>query len=101
MNTALIELMGNATGHHADQILSWLDSDPDLLLKWLLLTALPTDFCFDGLRHVFERVEDCDSINLVCTIWYLRRHQNPGAALQFSARHLDSTVRYEYSVVPE
>ena len=88
------------TGHSRDRMESWFAERSDNYLDYILRSVLPPEYCYDGIKYNFSRVESAESIDLVCVIWYLQDGHSLNTALRFSAKVEGHDVRFRYSLVP-
>ena len=72
----------------------------DIVFDWLLRTALPPEFCFDGIDYVFSLEESESSIEMLCTFWYLTDGASLRTALKASFWLDGDVVRYTVSIGP-
>lgn len=92
----------NNTKHTTQSISERFAVHPDSYINYILYSALPPPYSFDGIRHTFSRDEENQTLKLVCTFWYLANGgKSHSAALRFEAEAINDQIRYRYSVVPE
>lgn len=92
----------NRTMHTKKSMLDWFAEKSDNCINYILRTALPVEYCYDGLRYTFSRMEDSQELRITCTFWYLTEGgRSLCAALRFYAEAINGQIRYRYSVVPE
>ena len=91
----------NRTERTEEDMSDWFAEHPAYCINYILRTALPVEYCFDGLKHTFSRVERNDSIQLTCTFWYLTGDgRSTSAALRFRAEVVDEEISFRYTVIP-
>ena len=78
----------------------WFAEHRDNCINYILRSVLPVEYCYDGIKHTFSRVETDGSIRLTCTFWYLSGSQPTNTALRFTAKVEGDDIRYRYSLVP-
>ena len=89
------------TKHTAEHFSEWFAEHPDYYINYILRTALPVDFNFDGIKHTYFRLEESDSLQLTCTFWYLTSEgESTSAALRFFAEVEGPEIKYRYSIIP-
>ncbi len=91
----------NRTEWTEEEMADWFAQHPNYCINYILRTALSVAYCFDGLKHTFLRVEQSDSIQLMCTFWYLTSDgESTSGALRFSGEVVDEEIQFRYSVIP-
>lgn len=90
----------NRTAHSEQHMLERFAQHPDNCINYILRTALPVEYCYDGLKHTFSRIEESDSSQLICTFWYLSDGESSSAALRFSAESVQGEIHYRYTIIP-
>lgn len=90
------------TKHPERSMLDRFAEKPDNCINYILRTALPAEYCYDGLRYTFSRTDNNQEFQITCTFWYLvSGGQSLCAALRFDAEATNGQIRYRFSVVPE
>lgn len=75
--------------------------DGDNWLNYLLRSALPSEYTFDGIKEVCLREESKNHLELVAIFWFLTdRGRCLTSAFKFMANCIDDNIEYEYSIIP-
>lgn len=89
------------TDHSYEYFYDLFADDGESWLKYLLWTALPSEYTFDGVKEVCLREESENHIGLVATFWFLTEGGSClVSAFQFAAECLDDNIEFEYSILP-
>lgn len=89
------------TGHPRQRMEKMFAEHRDNCINYILRSVLPVEYCYDGIKHTFSRVETDNSVQLTCVFWYLKDDgRSLNTALRFAAKVEGDDIEYRFSLVP-
>ena len=101
LKSVILKYAVNATGRSEEHFRAWFEERQDNYLNYILRTAIPPQYTYDGVKTYFVRKESENTLEIICIFWYLENARCLLTALKFNAFVENGEIKFNYSILPK
>lgn len=101
LSLAIAKYAAKNTDLSFDYFCDWFKRDEKAYINYILRTAIPSGYTFDGIKEACFMDESENELNIMAIFWYLDNGNCLVSAFQFLATYAQNTIEYSVSIIPK